>query len=84
MDDKSCTVVDRLSIGVSELIPATGVEAAFVEPTFSVSSSLFLFAPLEGPAFGVPTDPSFSRRIFPALVSCRYFFFILSAAGDGY
>ena len=86
MDDISCTKVDKLSIGVSELIPVTGVETAFEEPslpTFSWSFFFFLFAFGVGPAFGVPTDPWFSRCLFAALVRCEYFFFTLSAEGGG-
>ena len=81
IDNISCTRVDKLSTGVSELIPATGVETAFTEPSLpsvSWSFSLLLFA------FGLvpaPTDPSFSRRLFAVAVRCEYFFFTLEAAG---
>ena len=80
----SCTRVARLSIVISELMPATGVETAFGEPPeLSPVWSVFklLLAGGMGTSFGVPTDPLFTRRLLTAAVRCEYFFFILVAIG---
>ena len=75
----SCTSAERVSIGVSESIseiPGTGVDAAFVGPVFSGSSSSVFFEVL---AFGVPYLHFGSFFLFSALLeSCLYFFLISS------